>query len=494
MWTGRQALSSINEAITSLHGQESGMDSAIQSVMAELERLRADRGRALRELARVKLDEIASGRLVSGLDASERRAAELLQGRKARLARVSEARGTQAKAMHAAEGRQQQAAEAVEATLAEVEALRVKADAAMAHMERIAAARAKLRDVESVAAEARRKAEQNAAELASKKKPYDDDLLFQYLWARGFGTSAYAHAGLTRFFDRQVASFIGYLDVRANYHMLQEIPLRLAEHAQAQGAMIDVYREALVRLEREQLDEAGMPALEGRLSRARATLADADAALEKERQALATLDAQRDQLLSGSGDPAYVEAIATLAAGDARDDVATLYAEARRTATVEDERIVARIEEIDDRIARAARRLEDLQESARTLAARRAEVESTRDRFRRSGYDHPTVVFGNDRAIADALGSVLSGAMRGAILWDVLRGGYGHAPPQSRTDLGGGFPFPMPGGFGGSAGDVSGGSWRDPGSSGPWSPPADNNGGAAQPGASDDQFSTGGRF
>ncbi len=251
--------------------------------------------------------------------------------------------------------------------------------------------------------------------------------------------------------------------------------------------MIDIYREALSALQKQELDRAGMGPLEAALASARQALAKADADLERERAALAALDQQRDQLMSGAGDPAWVQAVATLAANDARDDVATLYAEARRTATKADDALVRQIEGIDREIAQGRARCEELEQAVRDIAVRRAEVESTRDRFRRSGYDHPNVVFGNDRVISDALGGILKGAVQGAILWDVLRGGYSNRPPQSSPDFGGGFPFPMPGGFGGGGG-VSGGDWRDSGSSGSWSP---GDGGSSGGG---DDFSTGGRF
>ncbi len=486
MWTGRQTLTNIDGAIARLHRDESGLDSAMQGALAEVERLRGERGKALRELAKVKLDELASGRLATNLDAAERRALDLLQGRRARLQRIGEARDAAAAKMHAAEERQQKAAAAVEAALADVDALRARTEAAMAHNEQVAAARAKLAEAETIAAEARAKAEQNAAELAAKKKPYDDDPLFQYLWARGFGTAAYAHSGLTRFLDRAVAGFIGYLDVRANYHMLNEIPLRLAEHAEAQGAMLGIYREALSQIQKQELGKAGMAPLEARLATARQALAKADGDLEQERAALAGLDAQRDQLISGAGDPAYVEAVATLAANDARDDIGTLYAEARRTATRADDALVRQIEGVDGEVEKARAHYEKLETEARNLAARRAEVERTRERFRRSGYDHPNVVFGNEQVISDVLGGILRGAIQGGILWDALRGGYSNRPPQSSPDFGGGFPFPMPGGFGG--GGASGGDWRDAGSSGSWSPGPDTSSGGG------DDFSTGGRF
>jgi hypothetical protein len=164
----------------------------------------------------------------------------------------------------------------------------------------------------------------------------------------------------------------------------------------------------------------------------------------------------------------------TIAANDARDDIATLYAEARRTATRADEALVGQIERLDAGTERAEAKVTELQNTAQQLARRRAGIEQTRDRFRRSGYDHPNVEFGNEQVIRDVLGGIVKGAIQGAILWDALRGGYSSHPPQSSPDFGGGFPFPMPGGFGGVA---SGSDWRDPGSSGSWSPDPDRSSG-----------------
>jgi regulator of replication initiation timing len=494
MRSGRETLTDIDAAIADVHRQESTLDRSLQSAMSEIERLTAERGKILRALARVKLDEIAAGRLVNGLDAAERRATELMQSRKERLAKLGSQRDAAMASLEAAQREQAKAATAMEAVLAEVEALRVKTEARLRDEEHAKAARARLAEAETVASQARAKAEQNAAELAQKKKPYDDDVLFQYLWARGFGTSTYAHTGVVRFLDRMVANFIGYLEVRANYHMLNEIPQRLKDHAEAQGAMIEIYRGALVRLEREELDSAGMPALESRLAAVRTHLATRDAELEKQRAALAEIDAQRDRIVSGAQDPATVEAIATMAAQDGRDDIATLYAEARRTATPEDERLVAAIERVDRDLDKSQRQLDELRGAAATLSERRASVEDARERFRRSGYDHPHATFGNDRVIADVLGGVISGALKGGLLWDALRGGYSNRPPASRPDFGGGSPFPMPGGWGGgSPGSVSGDGWRQPDSQGSWAPsePADQ---GSYGGQDSDQFTTGGKF
>lgn len=487
MWSGRDTLGSINQAISKLHREESSLDRALQSAMAEGERLRQERGRLMRELARVKLDEIAGGRLVSGLDAGERRAASLLDGRRTRIARAAEVRDEAAASLPAAEAAQASAAQAVEQALARLDALRHETEAALASDPASRAAQAAVDESLAFAATARRKAEQNAEELALKKKPYDEDKLFQYLWQRGFGTSSYAHSGLTRFLDRMVANFIGYTEVRANYHMLREIPLRLAEHAEAREAAVTEARARLASLEAEALRRAGIADLEKALESAREHLAGKDAALDAARKTLALADNQRDQLINGAGDPAYIEALATIAAADAKDDIATLYAEARRTPTRADETIVGRIEAIDKQIASADNELQGLRETARSLAKRRTDVERTRERFQRSGYDHPNATFGNERVIAEVLGGILTGALKGSVLWDTLRGGYSSQPPRSRPDFGGGFPFPLPGPWNqeNESGNVWGDGWRNPGSAGPWAPHS---------GDDNDDFSTGGRF
>ena len=86
MWTGRQTLASIETAIARLHGKESQLDHALQSAVGDIERLRNERAQAMRELARVKLDEMAAGRLVANLDAGERRALQILQDYRLRMA------------------------------------------------------------------------------------------------------------------------------------------------------------------------------------------------------------------------------------------------------------------------------------------------------------------------------------------------------------------------------------------------------------------------
>src|SRR5262245_3538865 len=236
MWTGRETLGSIESAIAKLHREEGELDAALRSAVAETERLRKERGEALRELARVKLDEMAAGRLVSNLDAGERRAAQLLDEYRQRVAGVGERREALVKGVAAAEAERHAAAKLVEETLAAVEAVRANVEAKVQTSAAWREAKKVSDDADGVASEAEKKAALWAADLGAKKRPYDDDPLFIYLWRRGFGTGRYTAGNFTRFMDRMVADFIGYGDVRANYAALTEIPLRLREHASAKRA------------------------------------------------------------------------------------------------------------------------------------------------------------------------------------------------------------------------------------------------------------------
>jgi hypothetical protein len=200
---------------------------------------------------------------------------------------------------------------------------------------------------------------------------------------------------------------------------------------------------------------------------------------------LRKLDEARVELLAGNSNPAYNDALSTIAANDAGDTITNLYAEARRTSTSADEAVVGRIETIDAKLAETEKEISKLRRGAIDLSRRRSKIEDVREKFRRTGYDHPQSTFNNGGDIGSILGRVLEGAVRSGVLWDLLRQGHGSRPIRGGTDFGGAsfpFPFPLPGG---RPSDGTGDGWRNnPSSRGGWLPaPPDN-----------DQFTTGGSF
>jgi hypothetical protein len=482
MWTGRETLGSIEGAISKLYRDESQLDASLRSAVVESERLRKERTETLRELARVKLDEMAAGRLVTSLDAGERRAVQILDDYRLRLASIAERRERLLKELASAQTERDAPAKLVEEALAAVEEVRAEAEGKVQALAAWREAKTASDDAKGVASEAEKKAASAEAELGAKKKPYDEDPLFIYLWQRGFGTSRYQSNNVVRYMDRMVASFIGFADVRPNYAALTEVPLRLREHATAKRAGATERLALLSRIERRAMVEAGIEPKERALAEARHKLAAADMTLDEKHDLLRKLDTEHNALVSGPTNPAYAEALSVIATADAKDEVAALYLEARRTPTGADDSIVRTLESIEGKIGKADAELADLRRTAKDLAKRRIEIERVRDRFRGAGYDHPHGTFGNDRDIADALGRSMAGTIAGQILWEILQGGYRTRDPIGRPDFGypsSPFPFPIPGG---GRNGPWGGEWRDPSARGGWTP----NG--------HDDFSTGGGF
>jgi hypothetical protein len=495
MRTGRETLGSIESAIAKIHSEEGQLDAALRSAVSESERLRKERGEALRELARVKLDEMAAGRLVEDLDAGERRATQLLDEYRGRIAAIAERRETLLKEVTKAQAERDAAAKLVETALDAVEAVRVDVEGKVKALPAWQQAKAANAAADAVATEAEKKAALAEADLGAKRKPYDDDPLFIYLWRCDFGTGRYNAGNFTRLMDRMVADFIAFGDVRANYAALTEIPLRLREHANAKRAAATEKLTALSEVERRAMLDAGIEPKERALTEARGKLSAADKAVEDRQGALRKLDEERGALDSDGANPAYEEALATIALADSKDQLAALYQEARRTPTSADDAIVRKLETIDAAVVKADSEIAGLRRTAQDLAHRRLEVEQVRERFRGAGYDHPHATFGNGDAIADTLKQVLAGAA-GGILWEILRGGYSNRGPRGRPDFGypsSPFPFPTPGG--GSSGP-SGGEWREPDSRGDWSAGESAGAGSSDDGddGDDDNFTTGGSY
>lgn len=470
MWTGRQAFERIENAIVSLHRQETELDSALASASADAERLRGERSDAFRELARIKLDEITAKRLVDDLDAAETRAVQLLEGRRRQLESTTAQRAHAIAALEQAGAERTGAAAALEHAIDALDELRAKVAEEIRSSDAWRRARAALDTAVKVAEASDAKAAQSEAELAEKRKPYDDDPLFAYLWRIGYGTSRYQAGSFARFMDRMVARYIGFPDARLNYAMLIEIPARLREHARLQREIADERRAELLAVEQKALVAAGEDALAREVDEARGRLASADETIESRQSALRDLDQKRDALVTGLNDPAYREALQTIASADAQDQFDTLVREAKRTATPADDAIVHRIGDLNEQIGKIESEIGELRKSARSIAERRVEVERARDRFRDSGYDHPDATFDNEVDLDRILRQVLGGVITGGVLWDMLRTGFGLRYPRGRRSGGLSFPFPFPIPMPDGREESRGGDWRRAESRGGWSP------------------------
>lgn len=457
MISAREALSSIEQGLQGLRRDEDRLVSMLASAEAEGERVRATQAEGFRALARLRLDAIARDETVGRLRGAEERVREALSRRSGRLQDTARRRSELTAATDAAEDRRAAAATARDAAVDAVEALVERVEAALKGDPAWSAADARVAEATAKAAAASAKAAQAAEDRDRKKVPYEADPLFMYLWAAGYGTSAYRAGPITRFFDARVARLVGYDRARVDFHMLNEIPLRLGEHAARLATDVDEAVAAREAIERAAAVAAGVEPLEDAVEAREDDLGAATAALEKARAEIAALDAETRDLVDAADDPGIRSALDELAAALAREDLRSLYRAALDTPTPEDETIVKSLQQAERDLVRIAAQTEELRTAAVDLAKRRTELERSETNFRKAGYDDPFGEFVNGAVIGGIIEGIIRGAMSSRNLDDILGKEY-----RRRAPRGGGFG----GGFGGSTGR-SGGSIRIGGSSRP---------------------------
>ena len=484
MISGLQALQEIENAVAQARGQEAQLDTALRQASDDLAGLRVERARLLRQYAQVRLDLIQREGVVSGLDAAERRALDMIGETRNALDTLKTRQGETETQRQQAEADRHQCADAVTKLLSDLEALQASVEPQVRASQAWITEKGMVDRVEAVWTAADKKAVQAESDREAKRKPYEADALFSYLWKRNFGTSQYRASYFVRYLDGKVANLIGFQGARANYAMLNEIPTRLREHADRCRVDLGAERGKLVAIEQEGLKQAGSEAIEAKLGTARASLAEADGRLNAAVAATKDIDQQRSKLLVEGENSAYQRAIDVIAEADSHQDLQSLRRAAAQTRSDADNAIVTQIEQADQRAAAIEQQVGQLRGEAQQLAQRRADLEAQRETFRRQGYDNPMGQFSNEQVIGNVLGGILQGVVQGAVLGQVLQGGYSQRAPRADGGFGGqgGFTFPS------SGGGQPPGEWINPGGpGGNWGPDPGSFGG-------DDSFKTGGQF
>lgn len=461
MISGRDALLQLEQAISGLRDDENRLDAALASATQDAERLRAEQASAYRDLARVRLDALSGAQVTGTVARVERDALAVLAEKRKALEEITRRRGDATRSLKEAQAVRHAAAGRLEDAVARMDALRAATQTRLATDAAWREADDKVRAARQVADLADAKAKQAEADRLAKGAPYEADKLFMYLWTNGFGTSKYAAGPFVRFFDRKVAKVCGFVEARPDYAMLLEIPLRLREHADRRAAAVDEATAARTAIERAALVADGIEKLESEFAAIRAEIDSGNTGIASVQSDLAALDARHGSLVAGD-DPEIARAMDAVAQGLAATDLRTLYAQAYATPTPEDEQIVHHIEDLGAALSRAEADVAATRGTIRDTARRRADLEETRDRFRRSGYDRPGVTFNNEAMLGNIIGGIIGGIVASPELWRVILGGY-HAPHNRSGDTfggggdwwGGGSGGGSSGGFGGDGGGFS---------------------------------------
>lgn len=498
---GPQALASLEEAMRDIRREEDDISRRLARTAERITKIKESEAELFRQLARLRLDPAVQQELDGRISSAETKAREMLRSHardveaaEKTMKEVDGARAglTESRAAALARLEQQQAAlEKLTAGLAE----KLAADAAFQAKKREA------EELDRVAEQSRRKTEQAEADRQEKGRPYREDPLFIYLWEAGYGTGSYRANNLVRYLDGLVARMIGFHKARPNYAMLNEIPLRLREHADRQEERVAQAEAELAAMETAAVDEAGGRPIREAIAAAQAEIERLDAAIveAEDRRDAAASDLQA---LAEGRNPAFENATSELAGALGREDIRTLLAEARQTRTGQDDTIVAQIDEARARLREEDEESREQRERLKTLAARRRELEDIQWEFKKQRFDDPRSSFGEDRLVGDLLNDFLRGGISAASYWDQWQRsqnwapghewGAGYKSTRQRASAnpwpqGGGFQWPDSS-FGGGGRSRSGSGSRKSG--GGFSRPRSGSSGTREHGG----FKTGGGF
>ncbi len=484
--SGPQALRSLDEAVRDIRREEDDIGRRLGRSAERIAKIEEAEAELFRQLAELRLTPELRADITGTLSAAEQRAREMLEQHAKKLAELEGALKELDEAVADKALQRHEALEEVDSHQAELKALSARISQAVAQDPEYERKRVAAAELQTVAAESMAKTEQAETDRANKGRPYRDDPLFMYLWERGYGTRNYRANPVFSWLDGKVAGLVGYAEARPNFAMLNDIPLRLREHAERQAQMAQQAEAELDRLENQAIDAAGGQPIREALSAAQAKMAAIDAEM-------VDLEDQRDDRarayreLAEGRDPEFEAAKKGLAESLSRQELTALVSEARRTSSSADDALLVKIDDARKRIAEEEADAAEHKARLRVLAARRRELEDIEYEFKKARFDDPRSVFREDNLAGDLLNDFLRGAITAGVYWSQWQRSQSWRPGSS--DWGGGYGLPRQGRMPGLP-PAPGFPWPQGGGPGGFSRPRSGSRGARRSGG----FKTGGGF
>jgi hypothetical protein len=453
MITGRDTLQEINDYLLQAQSRIENADRKIEDLNSRLSQLRIDEAVQFRQLARFRLDEMSAGNLASRLDKAHHAVPAYLERHRQAL---TELENQLEKENQSLQNLNQQRESRIDARDRAVEALQEQLEKSkkdLEHDEDYRRQREKAVRAAEVTRRSDEKASQSEADLVNKGKPYQEDSIFMYLWQRRYLTPDYRANRIIRSLDGWAARLVNYKEARADYYLLNELPVRLREHADQAAEKAELQLQALQALERQAAEKNGAATLQNALDQAEAQLQQVNDDIETHENGYQDLLRQKEELVAGK-DEYSQKAVAVLVAELEREDTIELYRQAQTTPRPEDDAIVMQLHKLQQEQREIDGRISDLKAERRQQHKAMEELAKLRSKFRRSNYDARYSSFPTKLGLGLLLGEMLRGGRSAGSAWDRI----GNAQKWDLPDAGG-FGGSGGGGFGGFGGFGSGGGF-----------------------------------
>ncbi|MGJ8527517.1 hypothetical protein [Maritalea sp.] len=437
--SGPEALRSLDRALDEIRREEKQLSRLSADASSRIGRLREVEAEQFIALAELRLDPARKTEVTGELSRAEKQARSILEKHESQNNDIGQRLDDIDDEIKNISAKRDDAQAVYKKAEAELDDLSGEVFRGLKSDEKYKVQLAKSDEAKNIAEHALKKTETAEADREEKGLPYREDPLFMYLWERGYNTSSYSANNLVRFFDKMIANMVRYHAVKPNFAMLNEIPMRLREHAERLLEAADTEHQKLKKLEDKAFDAAGGKTYRLNSEKAAAEISSIDEAqvrLEDERDELA----RKQSKLSDGSDGAYKEAVETLTDGLQRETLAELYAAARQTSSREDDLIVRKIDAVREEIVEQENDIGESKGRLKTLASRRRELEDIEWEFKKSNFDDPRMKF-DDNLVEDLLGEFLKGAITASGYWgqwqDAQRGSSSARTPRSRRSKSG---------------------------------------------------------
>lgn len=392
MIDGRELARRLAARNDQLWRDERRVAAAIEDVVRIQTAQRTEEAKAWSRLGAMRLAEDGDA-LAGRMDAAAKEASSILQRRERRLDEIREHIADLDRQVETASLAHSQAEEA--ATDARAAAARRKADAieALERDETCLAAAARVASLEAQVTKAEARAATTKDELEGKARPYLAEPTFAYLWERGYGTPAYRGTGIVRRLDGWVARLVGYETARRDFTNLNEIPRRLAAHAERLRATLSEARTRLDAASAVHTAEA-----EGAEDEARRLVGVAEAASKELRSLRDRLGRKGRDLRKAAerNDEDWHLASAALGRSLSTESLARIERAAAETPDTLDDLVVGEIRKARERTAEAERVATAKREELQRIRKRRKLLEGELEHLAEQGWDDENMLFADE--------------------------------------------------------------------------------------------------
>lgn len=437
MISGLQTLRHLDQGLGSVREDINRIDSELNHVSETLHENRRQQAASMKELAKIRLDEIAKGSFLGELDAADQRALSLLQDRNRAYQKLEEEIDQASNTLTKQEQDREAALEVVNTRAQAIIDCEHKIQAELENDPAYQKQLEQARRVDDIAGQAEEKATLAEKDRQEKGAPYESNNLFMYLWKHKYGTPDYEGGTLTRFLDKWVEGLCDYDQFRVNYWTLLEIPKRLRIHAESARNDSDQALETLEKIETEKAQQANLPELQELHAEALEVVDAIDDEIEKQEDDLNLLLKQRTEYIEAK-DAYMEESLKTLSDALSSRSVYELNDAAHQTVSKQDNLIVRELAELRERHDDLEEELRDHRRMHEAKLDRLQKLEGVRRQFKNRRFDDMRSGFGNESLISSMLGQFLNGLIGSGELWRVLQRHQRHQDVGAWPDFGSG--------------------------------------------------------